>query len=172
MKTLKTKINQRKLIRKRKRKRVKYYEKSLRLVGVNANGLKSKLNTFRKVLVDLQPSMFFIQESKYKTTGRLKFENFEIFEMVRKHKDGGGLAIGCQKELKPVWVREGNDEVEALSIEITLKTMKIRCVVAYGVQENDIIDRKEAFWKYLDEDVQQADISGTGFILQFGQVME
>ena len=45
--------------------------------------------------------------------------------------------------------------------------MKIRCVVAYGVQENDIIDRKEAFWKYLDEDVQQADISGSGFILQF-----
>ena len=71
-------------------------------MGVNANGLKSKLNTFKKVLFDLQPSIFFIQESKYKTTGRLKFENFELFEMVRKNKDGGGLAIGCQKELKPI----------------------------------------------------------------------
>ena len=97
----------------------------------------------------------------------MKIGNFEIFELVRQNKDGGGLVIGCKKELNPVWVREGNDLVEALSVEITLKTMKIRCVVAYGVQENDNISRKEAFWKYLDEDVQQADISGSGFILQF-----
>ena len=87
--------------------------------------------------------------------------------MVRKNKNGGGLAIGCEKELKPVWLREENDEVEALYIEISLKNMKIRCVVAYGCQENDNIERKEAFWKYLDEDVQQASISGSGFILQF-----
>ena len=40
--------------------------------------------------------------------------------------------------------------------------MKIRCCIAYGCQENDIID-----WKYLDEDVAQANISGSGFILQF-----
>ena len=31
--------------------------------------------------------------------------------------------------------------------------MKIRCVVAYGCQENDNIGRKEAFWKYLDEHI-------------------
>ena len=45
--------------------------------------------------------------------------------------------------------------------------MRIRCVVAYGCQENANIYKKEAFWKYLEEDVQQADISGSGFILQF-----
>ena len=134
---------------------------------MNAAGLKSKLNSFKKVIYDLQPSIFFIQETKYKTTGRFKIENFEIFELVRTNKSGGGLAIGCQKELKPVWMREGNDEVEALSIEIVLKDIKIRCVVAYGCQESDLNDRKESFWQYLDEDVQQAAIAGSGFILQF-----
>ena len=119
------------------------------------------------MIFDLQPALFFIQESKYKTEGRFKIENFQIFELIRKNKEGGGLALGCLKELKPVWLREGNDEVEALTIEIILKKLKIRCVVAYGCQENDKIDRKEEFWKYLDEDVQQADISGSGFILQF-----
>ena len=120
-------------------------KKTLRLIGVNANGLKSKLSTFKKVIFDLQPALFFIQESKYKTEGRFKIENFQIFELIRKNKEGGGLALGCLKELKPVWLREGNDEVEALTIEIILKKLKIRCVVAYGCQENDKIDRKEEF---------------------------
>ena len=49
------------------------------LIGVNANGLKSKLSTFKKVIFDLQPALFFIQESKYQTKGRFKIENFQIF---------------------------------------------------------------------------------------------
>ena len=136
-------------------------------MGVNAAGLRSKLNTFKKVLIDLQPSVFFIEESKYRTIGQLKLNNFIIFELVRQNKEGGGLALGCAKELQPVWLREGDDQVEALSVEIVLKTMKIRCVVAYGCQETDSVERKDAFWKYLDEDVYQANMSGSGFVLQF-----
>ena len=45
--------------------------------------------------------------------------------------------------------------------------MKIRCVVAYGPQENQIIEKKNAFWGFLDEEVQFAKLSGSGFILQF-----
>ena len=139
----------------------------MRLLGVNSAGLRSKLSTFRKVLTELKPSVFFVEETKYKNIGKLKFENYVIFELLRKNKDGGGLALGCTKELQPVWLREGDDFVEALSVEISVKNMKIRCCVGYGCQENDSIDRKQAFWKYLDEDVAQANISGSGFILQF-----
>ena len=136
-------------------------------MGVNSAGLKSKIKTFKKVLLNLQPSVFFVQESKYKTIGKLKIENYIIFELVRQNKEGGGLVLGCEKELQPVWLREGDDQVEALSVEIILKRMKIRCVVAYGCQESDNVERKEAFWKYLDEDVYQANTSGSGFVLQF-----
>ena len=45
--------------------------------------------------------------------------------------------------------------------------MKIRCVIGYGCQENDKIDKKNAFWKYLDEEVHIADISDSGFLLHF-----
>ena len=77
--------------------------------------------TFRKVLTELKPSVFFIEETKYKDVGKLKFENYLIFELVRKSRDGGGgLAIGCDKELKPAWVREGDDNVEALYQLISL----------------------------------------------------
>ena len=46
------------------RKSSKSFTKSLRLVGVNSAGLKSKLLTFRKVLAKLNPSVFFIEETK------------------------------------------------------------------------------------------------------------
>ena len=139
----------------------------MRLLGINAAGIKSKLFTFRKVLATLNPSIFFLEESKYKNAGNMKFDNYIVFELVRQSKEGGGLAIGCAKELQPVWVREGSDYVEAMSVEIFVRNMTIRCCVAYGCQENDNIERKEAFWKYLDEDVFQSNMSGSGFILQF-----
>ena len=77
------------------------------------------------------------------------------------------MALGCDQDLNPVWVKEGDDNVEALSVEIFVKKMKIRCCIAYGCQENDLVERKEAFWNYLDDDVLEADNSEAGFILQF-----
>ena len=166
-KSFKVISTKKKTARRGKRKSSKSFSKSLRLLVVNSAGLRSKLSTFRKILTKLKPSVFFVEESKYKTIGKLKFANFVIFELLRKNKEGGGLALGCAKELQPVWLREGDDFVEALSVEIFVKMMKIRCCIAYGCQENDNVDRKQAFWKYLDEDVLLAHNSGSGFILHF-----
>ena len=96
--------------------------KSLRFMWFNSAGLQSKLFTFKKVLTELVPSVFFIQETKFKDIGHLKLDNYVIFEKVRANKDGGGgLALGCVPELKPVWVREGPNDVEALSVNIFIK---------------------------------------------------
>ena len=51
----------------------------------------------------------------------MKVENYDIFEKVRENRDGGGLALGCVKELKPVWIRDGGESVEALSVDIFVK---------------------------------------------------
>ena len=136
-------------------------------MGVNSGGLKSKLKTLKKVLFELKPSVFFIEETKYTDSGKFKFENYEIFELVRTNREGGGLAIGCSKDLHPAWVREGNDMVEALSVDIFLNNLKIRCCAAYGCQESDSSERKAAFWEFLDEEVILARNSGGGFILHF-----
>ena len=45
--------------------------------------------------------------------------------------------------------------------------MKIRCVVAYGPQENESLEKKEFFWEHLDKKVDEAEKAGAGFILQF-----
>ena len=119
------------------------------------------------MLLALRPSVFFVQESKYKSEGKFKLDGYIIFELVRESIVGGGLALGCVQELHPVLVRKGNDDVEALSVEISVRNMSIRCCVAYGCQESALIDKKEAFWNFIDEEATAAWNSGSGFILQF-----
>ena len=140
----------------------------MRFLGVNAAGLRSKLTSFYKVVSDLKPSVFFIQETKFQDIGKLKLQNYIIYEFVRQNSDGGGgLALGCDKDLNPAWVREGDDQVEAISVEICLKNMKIRCCNAYGCQENENVNKKDAFWTYLDNEVLEAERAGSGFLLHF-----
>ena len=77
------------------------------------------------------------------------------------------MALVCLKELNPCLISEGKENVEAISISINIKSIKIRCCAAYGPQENDPIEKKEAFWEHLDREVSEAENSGEGFILQF-----
>ena len=79
---------------------------------MNAAGLKSKLLTFKKMLNELNPSVFLIEETKFKEKGKFKINNFIIFELVRQSRDGGVLALGCIKEMNPVLVRKGDDDIE------------------------------------------------------------
>ena len=153
-------------VRREKKTNAKRISKSLRFMGVNAAGLRSKLLTFQKVLADLKPSVFLIEESKCKNAGQLNLgNNYIIYELLRQGRAGGGLALGCAKELQPAWVREGDDQVEALSVNIFLKNIKIRCCVAYGPQECDTLEKKDAFWNYLDTEVMEAAKDGAGFVL-------
>ena len=141
------KVLVKKKVRRGKRNSSKSFVKTLRFLGINSAGLKPKLMTFKKVLSELEPSVFMIEETKYNETGKLKLDNYIIFEVVRENKNaGGGLALGCSKDLSPAWVSEGENGVEALSVDIFLRKMKIRCCAAYGPQENALIDKKDAFW--------------------------
>ena len=116
----------------------------------------------------MKPSVFFIEETKYKDSGKFKIDGYVIYELVRENRDGGdGLALGVIEERHPAWVRYGDDKVEALSVNIVLKNIKIRCCVAYGCQESSQIKKKELFWEYLDEEVVQAELTDSGFILHF-----
>ena len=67
-------------------------QKDLRLLGVNAAGIQAKTKSFIKVLCELEPSIFFLEETKSKSTGLLKVKNYVIFEKIRQNqiKGGGG----------------------------------------------------------------------------------
>ena len=77
---LKTKKNRRSL---RKNKTKKYKNKVI-FVGANAAGISSKLVSFDDMLETLKPTVFFIEETKLKTGGKIKTKNskqFQIFEL-------------------------------------------------------------------------------------------
>ena len=139
------------------------------MVGVNCAGLTNKLNSLDYLLSNIQPTVFFIQETKQRRQGKIKTENsknYQIFELTRKNLNGGGLAIGAVHDVEPVWISEGDDEVEVLVIQIRLGDIYVRCLAGYGPQEKDPSERKLSFWSRLSKEVIEAQENESAFILQ------
>ena len=129
----------------------------------------SKLESFEKNLNKENPSVFCIQETKIRKANQIKTESskdYTIYELVRKNSNGGGLCIGVKKDLKPVWVNQGDDEVEALAVEVWIEDFPIRIVTAYGPQVGDPVERKLKFWDFIEREANEAFENGSGFILQ------
>ena len=152
--------------------------KLFRVVGVNAAGLTSKAESFDKMLFDRKPSVWLMQETKRKSVdSKIKADNlinYQVFEMKRvKSKEeggkgacGGGLAVGALHDLNPVLIRQGSDDAECITIEVTTSETRIWCVTGYGPQESDCTSRKEKFWKYLDQEVHNAKSEGVGLVIE------
>ena len=116
----------------------------------------------------------FLQETKLGRSGRIKTpssKNYAWCELHRtenasKGEKGGGIAIGVLNTLEPSWVSEGDDETEAITIEIWLNGFPVRLICGYGPQEYDKTSRKYGFLEYLNREVQNAATGGAGLILQ------
>ena len=102
-------------------------------------------------------------EGKLKTAN---CSNYHIYELVRKDRAGGGIAIGVEKSLDPVWINEGKEGVELLTVEISLSGFQVRCICGYGPQENDISEMKNNFWTQLGMEVDDALDAETGLIIE------
>ena len=144
----------------------------------NCNKIGTKMESFNKVLSDLKPTIFCLEETKQKVNdppikcdNLINYQTFELRREIEKEDggkglQGGGLAIGAVHNLKPVLTRRGDDNAECISISIKTLPMDILCVVGYGPQIGDNIDRKNMFWKYLEEEVETAKEHDFGLIIQ------
>ena len=143
--------------------------KCVKFVGINSAGLTSKLESFDVLLSNLGPSVFFLQETKFRMNGKVKTTNsanYHIYELVRKNRAGGGIAIGVEKLLDPAWINVGKEGVELLTVGINLSGFKVRCVCGYGPQENDSSELKNNFWTQLGLEVDDALDNETGLIIE------
>ena len=86
--------------------------------------------------------------------------------LEREQTGGGGLVICALEDLKPVLVREGDDETEALTVLIEVNKLKVRLVVGYGACESDRQskkldttpkDRKLKLWEYIESELIEAE---------------
>ena len=148
------------------------------MFGNNCDRLSNKSESFNKVLSDLSPAVITLQETKRKTTDPpLKIQNlsnYQVYELRREKEkkdggkgiEGGGLVIGVLHELNPILTREGNDEVECLSVEFKVSNHKFLCINGYGPQLGDSAERKTSFWNYLEEEAKSAEQRNIGLIIQ------
>ena len=155
--------------RKRVQNRINNKISKLKLFGINSAGLKSKLDSFNAILKQINPQIWTVQETKLKEKENLKGEigqKYQIFYLSRKEIQGGGLAIGVDKEIESTLVREGDDHIEALVVQIVIDELPIRVVVAYGPQESDLKEKKDQFWRFLEEEATKAELLDQGLIIQ------
>ena len=67
----------------------------------------SRIDSFKKVLMDKQQSVFCLQETNLAKPNKIKGEElkkFIVYELLRQKSNGGGLYNGVHKELCPVWI--------------------------------------------------------------------
>ena len=141
----------------------------MKIIGINAAGLSSKFESFENLLKNENPSIFCLQETKMKRINQIQTESskhFTIYELNRQNSKGGGICIGVHKDLRSVWIAEGDDEVECLVVEVWINDFPLRVVCAYGPQLNDSLQRKHTFWDFLERQHIDAEKAGAGFIIQ------
>ena len=110
-----------------------------------------------------------IQETKLRNNGKIKAENIKnyvVFELTRKQSHGGGLATLVRPGLDPVFISEGNDQVEVLVVQIRIKDLHVRVINAYGPQECDSQERKSLLWARLQTEVTDAAEANCAVFLQ------
>ena len=117
----------------------------------------------------LNAQIWLIQETKLKINETLKSEvteKYQIYYLSRKDSQGGGLAIGVDKEIESTLLREGDDDIEALVVQIVIEKMPIKVIAAYGPQEGALKEKKEKFWKFLEEEAIKTELMDHRLLIQ------
>ena len=136
----------------------------LTLITVNANGLKTKIESLKSIVKHLNAGIFTVQETNFRKKGKLNLDQYDVFEAIRK-KEGGGTLVGVHKTLDPVLIEEESDENELVVVEITVGGKRIRIMSGYGPQECWPIERRLSFFQTLEEEVVKAELAGTLVII-------
>ena len=124
-------INMEKPKNKGQRKRISRKENkeksfTLTFLGNSVDGLINKLESLEHLIVSENPSALFFQETKMGRAGRIKtpsskkytWYELHITHEAEKGEKGGGLVIGVLNDLDPSWISEGDDNAEALTVEV------------------------------------------------------
>ena len=63
-------------------------------------------------------------------------------------------------------IRDGDDDIEVISVQVEIGGIPIRIIVGYGPQENEKIEKKRNFWNFVENEIHEAELNDHGIILQ------
>ena len=141
-KSMNKKVLKQKKSKKRKRfenRKCKIISKSVKVFAANAAGIRCKTKSFEHIISSIKPQIWMLQETKLQSNEKIKCEaanDFQIFYLNRQKSQGGGLALGIEKNIESTLIREGDDDIGVMSIQTVLGGIPTRIVVGYGPQEN------------------------------------
>ena len=138
------------------------------MCGTNADGINTKMDSLLNLIQTETPQVLMIQETKLYRKNQMKLKNYEIFEKLRKAKEGGGIMIGITNEIQeiPVDVSPQDPEVEIIVVEVELKEMTIRFLTGYGPQEDEKEEKINNFYCSLEEEIIKCEERGCGLIIE------
>ena len=110
-----------------------------------------------------------IQETKLRANETIKCEalsSYQAYYLNRQFSQGGGVALGVNNDLKSTLIKEGDEDTEAISVKVFFKELSVRAISAYGPQENAIKEKKDKFWDFIENEVNEAELEGDGLVIQ------
>ena len=129
--------------------------KEFSIIGTNANCLVTKHESLMNVLNTFLPSILTIQETFYNKKGMIKLKGYQIFEVIREERKGGGLITAVSDDLSPVLVTDRETSSEILTVQADVNGTSVRIINAYGPQESNDKYNEEilTFWNDLENEV-------------------
>ena len=141
---------------KGKRRKKENEQIQLSLMGSNSNGLKAKFDSLlNNVNIFSQPNCITLQESKLVKSGIIKLPCYQVFQLNRSVKQGGGLLTAVHEVLDPVLVSAGDDDNEVLVVQMKVGHLNVRVFNAYGPQEDETTASLQ-FWMGREQEIIKA----------------
>ena len=110
-----------------------------------------------------------LQETKLRPHEKIACDavsDYQVFYLNRQTSQGGGIAVGVEKNIESTLLNEGENDIEVLSVKLFVDKLPMRIITAYGPQENDLIEKKNRFWEFIENEVNIAELEEEGILLQ------
>ena len=146
-----------------KQKQISKYT-NVTMFSNNCNGAKLKVESLKSELKRTNSSIFTLQETHFAQKGRIKIDNFKVFEAI--HRKEHGIMMGVHMDLNPILISEHSELFEMLVVQVTVDNKDIRIITGYGPQENIEISKRMPFFAKLEEEVLSAKLGNKSLVIQ------
>ena len=130
----------------------------------NCNGANLKVESLKYEIGRTSSTLFTLQETHFSKKGRIKMEDFVIFEAIRIKEHG--TMLGAHVMLQPILISEYNEEFEMLVVQVKVEGREIRVITGYGPQENQKSEKIMPFFTKLEEEIVSAKLAKKSLIIQ------
>lgn len=132
---------------------------------VNINGVKSKSLSLSKILCEQGVDVALITETKVYSRTAIQLHGYQIFPVVRKSKQGGGLAIAIKHNLCSSLLIDEGDNAEFITVKLIFGNIILRVILCYGPQEYADEEEKLSFFEKVSLQIERASIVGEKILL-------